>query len=192
MKRNLVFFTFVVLTAFNLHAQDNDKHSINIRPLPFLNRTVGINYEYLVAPKHGIVFDTKYRLPGADLSGYSAGLSWRNHTKGGMGSFFWGVFTTYSHVGSEAEVTINDVTTDYPFEINALKVGLNLGKRFLIEDSGFNFTLRGGYGYPILYDFSWTTLGEPDEVPNEVDQLINGVGKILSGFDLELSFGYSF
>lgn len=193
MKRSCLL-TVIVLMSFCLSAQEEApayRHSINVRPLNFFGSRIGANYEYLIAPKHGVVLDARLKFPSAATSGYNVGLSWRNHTKGTMRGFFWGVFANYSLLNSSAEVTSNDTTTEYPFEIKSFKLGANLGKRWMITDFGLNFTLRGGYGYPLLYDFTWTE-GNPAEVPEETERLIEGIGKILSGFDAEISIGYAF
>lgn len=157
-------------------AADSYTHNVSLAVGSVLGGLSG-NYEHLVARRHGVLAEGGYALFGNGAGSWSVGAGYRFHFHPGMESLFAGAFVRYGEF--DTEIPIEEDT--YDMSGSALILGANAGYRWQ-WGTGLTFTLRGGYGIPVVKDVAWSP-AEPDGAG-----LIEG----FLGLDLELNLGYSF
>lgn len=184
-----ILLTLSLAFAAVIQAQDDSaplpdfRQSLGISPFLFLGG-LGGNYEFLASPRHGLMAEGAYQFAGAASGSYNAGLGYRFHFTPSMESGFLGAFARYGFIHAEAKGEVNDKTTTYKYESPFLLLGANIGTKWQWAN-GVALTLRGGYGFPVYTDFTWTpTDPEPKFIKTLVETLV--------GLDLEFSVGYSF
>ncbi len=79
---------------------------------------------------------------------------------------------------------VNDTKTTFGYESPFFLLGANIGTKWQWAN-GVALTLRGGYGIPLLTDFTWTPTDPEPEI-------IKSIVEFFVGLDLEFSVGYSF
>lgn len=192
-KYLLIFFAVIVsYQAFSQNHKDSTEtnvrtNAIQISPIGLFTGNYHMNYEHLFKGKHGFVIGLSYI--NSELNkGNSISLSYRNHYKPSMKSFFWGVFANYTQNEGFAQETINgSVTNSYGFSFSSYAVGPNIGKRWM-SNSGLSLVLRIGYGFSNS-KFIWD-----NEKPKDAkfSELAEDAYKIFAGLDGEISVGYCF
>lgn len=195
----LLFFT----TTYSLLAQNADSsltasipdstinlkqiqktNALSINPLGALTGSVSGGYEHLCGQKHGLLLEGGY----AFGNGYDIIVGYRYHyftekNESGLISPFWGFFI---HKGKNSRTYEDtDKNKKYDYNIDLLTVGVHWGQRHALGGSFF-YTWRIGYGYPIILNFDWSN-GKPDN-----SSTIEGIFKLFSGIDGELSIGIVF
>jgi hypothetical protein len=164
------------IEGFEDLADDDFTQHVSLAPGSLLGSLSG-NYEYLVARRHGLLAEAAYAVFGAGAGSWSTGVAYRFHFHGGMGGPFAGPFLRFGEFETELPLEKGK------FEVSgsALVAGANAGYRWQ-GTRGVAFTLRGGYGHPVVKEVAWSP-SEPKEA---------GFFEGMLGLDVELNVGYSF
>lgn len=169
---------------------DPSRSSLSVCPGGIAFGIISANYEYMVKPKHGLVFRGDYEMVPKTYSdaniepyGYAFTFNYRYHMQGGMNSLFVGAYSRYRiYRGS-------GVQESDPFEFKTpdITLGINAGKKWVWK-SGFTATFALGYGY------MWDKM----EIDNPTPEIEESVQVFIDEYDFispfigELSIGYSF
>lgn len=164
---------------------DSPTNAINANPLALAFGGLNATYEHLFGDRHGLMVQSGFTFKG----GYGVAFHYRYHfftkpSHHGISSPFWGPFIHFEQGPTSAWVEEDGERTDYDIDVTFLKIGLNVGRRWVW--GAFNLAFRIGYGYPVIADFKWS----PDE-PEQVETM-EAVSKVLAGIDGELSIGFAF
>jgi len=159
-------------------------NSLSVNPLDALFGRVSGSYEHLFIPRHGLLIEGGY----AFGNGYKITAGYRYHyfaeeCESGLISPFWGFFIYKGKNSGMYEDP--DTKKKYAYDLDLLTVGVHWGQRNA-WGSSFFYTWRIGYGYPIVLHFDWSN-GKPSD-----SSTIEGLAKILTGIDAELSVGFVF
>jgi hypothetical protein len=201
MKKYLLAIIFLVMTvpAFQLlsaqvvNNQSNTitvkepeqySNALNLNPLSFLTGSISGSYEHVFGINHGLFVEGSYSFGKG--RGYTAGYRYHYGNERdniGIYSSYWGLFVT----AAKRTVKVNDSNKkiDYDLDMELLNIGINWGTRYNLGGP-FNFAWRVGYGFPVNTDFSWSPAGYKDSKSFEK------LTKVVSGIDLEISFGILF
>jgi uncharacterized protein DUF3575 len=124
------------------------KQSINSCPGGLIFGVYSLNYERLIAPKHGLVarFDyedisEKYSGDKFRATGMGFILNYRRHFSPSLKSIYLGSYARYRIYDGTGE----DEAVEFDFDITEFTIGLNAGKRW-VWSSGFNINFMLGYG----------------------------------------------
>lgn len=197
-----IVFSMFLLMSMTIHAQNPSpdttavsdskkfKQAINFCPLALAFGIYSINYERLLNKHHGVLIRGDYEsIPknyseaNIDVSGKAVILNYRYHVKGGLNSFFVGIFSryrTYSGSGNLNE-------SSFDFDISEFTVGANFGKRWILKN-GLNLNLVWGYGF---------FMDNLNSKESQTD-IINSIHTFQNQYDLyngmygEFSIGYAF
>jgi len=208
MQKLLILFTLVLFIALPVYAQDVSsvsdtvttpdempyKNAIQTNPLGLLMGTYGANFEHRFNPKHGALIYGSI-LNKKESDGYILSLHYRYYNepyseakflciKSDVGIGFKGIFVRKMDIDGIMNIEKDDVKIDYGFNYNAISLGAHFGKTYL-WDSGVVLSYWIGYGFP-FGDFSWSG-AEPEEA-----DLAEGIYTFFSGFEIDISLGYSF
>jgi hypothetical protein len=177
IKNNLV-------SQLDVNEPELASNALNLNPLSFLTGSVSANYEHVFGINHGLFVEGSYSFGKG--RGYSAGYRYHyGNEKDNTGIFssYWGLFITSAK--KTIKVNDSDKKIDYDLDLKLLNIGVNWGTRYNLGGP-FNFAWRVGYGFPLNTEFSWSQKGYKDAKTYE------NVTKVVSGIDLEISFGILF
>jgi hypothetical protein len=140
-----------------------------------------VNYEYLLARRHGLVLKGSYYDGwGLGSHGESGELDYRWHLSPGMNSSFIGAFINFGkNSGNVADLWYNSEDTGR-FVQRSITIGPDIGKRW-VSPWGFSLAAQIGYGY------TWSRFDNPVPDQSTQDKL-----QWLTGFNYEVSIGYAF
>ena len=182
------------------------KNAINLQLAELFFKSYFINYEHMIAARHGVVVEGGYIGPytfSMNLSGkaakwqasqgYTFGAQYRLHFWESMDSFFIGAFYKYGSLagtilssnGSGVVFTSSDGQPPIGFVSTYHIIGLQLGLR-IVWDSGFNLAGRVGAG---------ANLGSLRYSTQDFESNRNAFANVFAtvlGFDMEISAGYAF
>lgn len=193
-RRHLPVLLLLMAAATGAYAQvpaeRELRHTVSSCPLGVAFGIFSANYEYLIAPHHGVVARMDYEaIPGTyskasiEANGMAVVINYRWHIQGEMESWFLGAYSRYRQYQGQGEVD----TTEFDFTLRDLTVGLNAGKRWIWEN-GFAITAAFGYGHSFA-------MGEENRASGEIDDAVDAFEKdydFASPFLGELSVGYAF
>ena len=204
LKRILLIVICCIFFTGNAVAQDIDRssikeaessdmefrHALNMCPVAVVFGIYAANYEYIFAPRHGIVIryeyesiPKKYTDANIESSGMAFVLNYRLHRKEDLKSAYLGAFARYRIYNGNGSIE----SQDFDFTRKDVTLGLNVGKRW-IWNNGFNINFMLGYGYSIddrNADPSSNSIeASIDDFENDYDFLGSFLG--------EFSIGYAF
>ena len=166
------------------------RHALNICPVAVVFGIYAANYEYIFAPRHGIVVRYEYEaIPktytdaNIESSGMAFVLNYRLHRKQDLRSSYLGAFARYRIYNGNGSIEAQD----FDFNRKDVTLGLNVGKRW-IWNNGFNINFMLGYGYSFE-----DRNADPscDAIELSIDNFENDYD-FLGSFLGEFSIGYAF
>ncbi len=182
------------------------KNALNVQLAELFFKSYFINYEHMVASRHGVVVEGGYIGPytfSLNLSGkaakwqasqgYTFGAQYRLHFWESMDSAFIGAFYKYGSLagtilssdGSGVLFTSTNGQPPIGFVSVYHIIGVQLGMR-IVWDSGFNLAGRVGAG---------VNLGSLRYSTQDFETNRNAFATVFAtvlGFDMEISAGYAF
>ena len=160
------------------------RNSISLSSFLLLG-SLQVNYERLAGKRHGLLAEGYYAFGGTSANSWTLGASYRYHFKPSLKGLFVNAF--YRHGGNftnTIKIKENNATTTYKLKTQLNVLGMGIGNRWQ-WNNGLAVVVRGGYGYQINPDYSWSP-----NVPTDNDTKSRQEAQL--GLDLELSVGYSF
>ncbi|MDX2173219.1 MAG: hypothetical protein SFY56_08875 [Bacteroidota bacterium] len=189
----IVIVIFLLFFNFNTEAQDTLQYK-KVNPFQFKNSislssfillgSIQINYERLVAKRHGILVEGYYAFSGSSKGTPTAGLSYRYHLKKSLNGIFANAFYRWGDVHYKADFDESGTKKSYQMRTVTNLVGLGIGYRKQWSN-GLAAVFRTGYGYQIGAKYEW--LPSPP-----LDLSKKATAEALQGLDIEISIGYSF
>lgn len=206
MKKALFVFAlscFAITAAF-AQEQDNEKEftmAVQANPLGFLFGTYAGNFQYQVAPHHGVMAEIGFGARSNDLGGietsqsrFVIGTHYRYHFNPQMDSWFLGPFAKFVSLNGDSTTTTTDLITSVQTEesssytANTFVLGANIGRRWIFTQ-GLSLVARLGYGATrVNLDIE----GDGDVLTDDDIEVLERAFGIALGFDAELSIGWAF
>lgn len=160
------------------------RHSISLSSFILLG-SLQVNYEYLLAKRHGLVAEGYYAFAGTSANSWTTGLSYRYHFNPSLKGLFVNAFYRYSpEFNNTYKIKEDNNTNTYNLKTQLNVLGLGVGYRWQWKN-GLAAVVRGGYGYQINPTYNWTP-----SLPEDNSDKTSREAQL--GLDLELSVGYSF
>ncbi len=194
--KGVILMSLLVLFGFNIvfsqKVLEKDLYqTISISPLSLF----GFNYDLVLKKKHSIQAGGSLSYWMKNLS-YQGGLLYkyyfkevkmkRKKNKKYMGKklLHFGPLLKFIHL----ENTYQDVDkVKYDYDADYFCIGLHFGKKRIFKP-GITIGTRVGYGYPIeINEFKWKNI-----VPSENEGIIKDITRYTSGFDMDITIGFSF
>jgi hypothetical protein len=192
MTTILITLLFILspLAAQSESEETAPRHAINACPLGVAFGIFSVNYEYLVAPSHGILGRLDYEMipetyseGSIDAAGYAAVINYRKHLRDSLDSFYVGTYGRYRVYLGDGRLS----GQEFSFALPEVTIGINVGRRWLWEN-GFNLNLTFGYGYA----YSWREVENTSVEATKAIDAFEDEYAFMSPFLGEFSIGYAF
>ncbi|MFP4211815.1 MAG: DUF3575 domain-containing protein [Alkalispirochaeta sp.] len=202
MKKVFVFVVLaavVVGTGFAQEEESEKEYSMaaQLSPVGFLFGTYSGNFQYQVAPHHGLMAEIGFGGTSNEFDGVTAsqsrfdlGAHYRYHFNPQMDSFFLGPFVKFMSLSGDITTETEDFYTGetdeetFSWDVNTVAVGASIGRRWIWTE-GLSIVFRIGYGATSV------NVNAGDAADADVELLEQFLGVAL-GFDGELSIGWAF
>jgi hypothetical protein len=174
--------------------------AVQANPLGFLFGSYAGNFQYQVAPHHGVMGEIGFASRSSDLGGietsqsrFNIGAHYRYHFNPTMDSWFLGPFAKFVSLNGESTVTTTDLfgneeTESSSYSANTFVLGGNIGRRWIFTQ-GLSLVARVGYGATSV---SLDIEGDGDVLTDDDIEVLERAFGVALGFDFELSIGWAF
>lgn len=204
MKKAFLVVALSCLVLATAVAQEEEQEftmAVQANPLGFLFGTYAGNFQYQVAPHHGVMGEIGFASRSSDLGGietsqsrFNIGAHYRYHFDPQMDSWFLGPFAKFVSLNGESTTTTTDLFTgnetseSSSYSANTFVLGGNIGRRWIFTQ-GLSIVARVGYGATRV---SLDVEGDGDVLTDDDIEVLERAFGIALGFDAELSIGWAF